>query len=109
MDLEKATDITKACLAHTLYRMGVTEEPPPSLKEYSLRELLDANHVIAEHNKRPVVDGKSTIQMVVADRMLAALYTLYNYEACPADDIEPIVINESAALCSIRQTGERNE
>lgn len=103
MELERARDITGACLAHTYYRMGFIEEEPPSLEDYSLRELLDANHRVDEENKKFSVDGKKRIQVICADRLVAALYTLYHYQAeLPDSGVEPIAEIEGKVLCCIQ-------
>lgn len=106
MELEKAQKIVKACVAHRMYDMGVVDEEPPSLYEYSLRELLEANDRVREENENQPKEGVMSFQTVCDDRLVAALYTIYHYEAERGTSIEPIcMLGEKALLCA-RMTPE---
>lgn len=85
MDIERAKEITKACTAHFFYREGLQKEPPPSLAEYSLAEMLEAQQVIKAANGTGN-GGTSTI--FCDDRLVAALYVAYHYAADPTGDCE---------------------
>lgn len=99
---ERSLDITRACIAHVMYRHGLQEEPPPSLAEYSLRDLLDANHAVRAHNSEPRgPDGKRTIHTVCDDRLVAALYVATHYRPSPAEEPEPIVLLPDRVLLCV--------
>lgn len=101
MDRSRAAQIVARCLAHVYYRMGAIDEPPASIEEYSLRELLDANHLIAgPAGTTRNEDGTESIAFHCDDRLVAALYTLYHYQGEPPDGPEPIVgIDGKALFC----------
>ena len=101
MDLEEAGPIVSACIAHTLHQAGATEELPPSLEKYSLQELIDANHRVAEENAKPMVNGKGGMRLMCDDRLVAALYTLYHYEGCQLDEVRPIAATENKEVCCL--------
>ncbi len=103
MNIDKAQEIVDACCAHTFYKMGIREEPPPSLGAYSLRELTDANHAVAKYNDTRTDRKAST---VCDDRLIAALYALYHYPGDNAGDAEAIVIGGGCALLCVRISDE---
>jgi hypothetical protein len=105
MDLDRARQIVAACVNHSLFRMGVIEEPPPSLAEYSLGELLEANEMIRAQNDEVDAAGNRKIQIVCDDRLIAALYVLYHYEASELDDIRLIAANAANGVCCLRHEG----
>ena len=100
MTRERAQQIVDACAAHTWYDMGIREEPPPSLQEYSLRELLEANEMMAgKDGKTKNPDGSTNSALHCADRMVAALYVLYHYPPVrELSDAEPVVQNGRAGV-----------
>jgi len=107
MDIERAEKIVGECIAHVLFRMGVTDEPPPSLAEYSLQELIDANRRVAEENDKQPTTGRRTIRMKCDDRLIAALYVAYHYDANdPADGVEPIVLLPGGKAVCVAMTKE---
>ncbi len=87
MSEARAREITKACMQVHFVHMGIVDERPPSLAEYSLEELLEANRIVAGLGPRD--DG--VIEVHCAARLVAALYVAENYHARPADDVEPVV------------------
>jgi hypothetical protein len=105
MTRERAQQIVDACAAHTWYDMGIREELPPSLQEYSLRELLDANEMMSGPvGKSQNPDGSTNTSLHCADRMVAALYVLYHYPADKPGDAESIVHNGRAGVFVARAT-----
>lgn len=115
MTLDQAREIVSACCRHSYYQMGVTDEVPPSLKEYSLRELLDANDLVQRDNKSQdaiamaalAAGGKGAIrsQMFCADRFIAALYVLYHYRP-DGDDTEAVAANGERVVVVCAKQGE---
>lgn len=101
--IKKARVIVANCVHHRMHDMGILEEPPPSLEDYSLRELLDANHLVRDLNtERPDGPSDYSHQTMCDDRLIAALYTAYHYEAQPESQVEPIVNVGNKALCCVR-------
>jgi hypothetical protein len=95
-------DITGACVMNKMYSMGIGEglEPPPSLAEYSLQQLIDANHRVRDRNGTKNSDGSESYRMFCDDRLIAALYVAYNYEPEDQHDIDPIVrLDDRALIC----------
>lgn len=102
MSQERASTIVRACVANKLYSMGLDDELPLPLHDYSLSDLLKANHMIATANK-----NSDSHQMVCDDRLVAALYTIQNYEASPLDDMDPIARIDGKALCCVASGDDR--
>lgn len=102
MTIEEARDIVRACTAHTMYMMGVADEQPPSLEGYTLRQLLDANDMVKEADRNQSGDGPRTMQVVCADRLIAALYTAYHYPGDSPESIEPIAHAPGRVVAVIR-------
>lgn len=99
MTRERAQQIVDACAAHAWYHMGIREEPPPSLQEYSLRDLLEANEMMAGEDgnfKNP--DGSTNSALHCDDRLVAALYVLYHYPPNKPGNVEPVVHNGRAGV-----------
>jgi hypothetical protein len=111
MELEQAKEIVQACVHHTMHKMGIIEEQPPSLYEYSLRELLDANdQVKADNDSRRDLKGPQSFQTVCDDRLVSALYTLYHFDGDQnGGRVEPIALANGKALICIRVTPEMME
>lgn len=81
--LERAREIVSACTKHVLFDMGVVEGRPRSLAGLSLRELLDANAIVAAANKAADAGGDPPavqVQTVCDPRIVAALYVAYNFD-----------------------------
>ena len=93
MDIETAKKITGECIKNMYAGMGIGEDQdnPPDLTSYELDELLEANHTVR--------DDKDCHQMMCDDRLVAALYTLYHYEA-ESENIDPIIrVGDKALIC----------
>lgn len=107
MDRSHAAQIVARCIAHVYFREGVIDEPPPSLEEYSLSELVEANKLIAgPAGTTENDDGTKSIAMHCDDRLVAALYALTHYQAEPQDDLRPIVSIPGKAICCIEVAEE---
>jgi hypothetical protein len=103
MDLKTAKEITHKCGLHVFYLQGVTEDEPPSLAEYTLSELLEANHRVKQWNARdPDEAGRKNMQIYCDDRLIAALYVTYQYEPDWPDDAQPIAMREGCVLLLLR-------
>lgn len=103
MDLETAKKITGECVDNKMFSMGIGDKLPPSLEDYTLLELLEANHMVRADNGTKTEDGKTSHALFCDDRLVAALYTFYHYEdEPPTGDIEPIVHIFNKALVCIR-------
>ena len=96
MNLEKAQEIVSACIAHTYFDLGLRNEPPPSIDQYGLEELIQANKMIKNHNETRK-DGKLSLQL--ADRLIAALYALTHFCIDPST---PVVINKDKAMVIVK-------
>lgn len=107
MDQERAEQIVADCIRFEMFAMGIGGEgaKPPDL-DYSLAELLEANHCLKKSIKNP--NGTTTIHMTCDDRLIAALYVLKHYEASAPDSVEPIVHDgeKAVAVISIRSFGD---
>lgn len=109
MTLELAKQIVSECMAHVWFRESLRTEPPPSLKKYSLRDLLDANSLIAGYPGNRNEESKTTtVMMHCDDRLIAALYILYHYPPSEPEDLEVIVSHAQSAIVAIKLT-ERPE
>jgi len=102
MSLERAREIASKCLAHVWVREGIKDGPAPSLAEYSLVELLEANHVVAADPGEPTGDGKRRVWMHCDDRLVAALYVGTHYPGCPPDDVDVVAIAAGNAVVVVR-------
>jgi hypothetical protein len=91
----RSLEIVHACTETQLFAMGISKEPPPSLDEYTLEDLIDAQRAIREENARRT-DGGVTV--VSDDRGIAALYVATHFDAEPADACEPIAVVGNRAV-----------
>jgi hypothetical protein len=96
MDETQAIEITDACMEHVLFREGIRTAAPRSLANYSLRELLDANETIANGTKA---------RMHCDQRLVAALYVAYHYDAQDPAELDAVALKPGAAVVVIK-TGE---
>ena len=95
MTIERALEINAICVAHAMYREGISDgEPPPSLEGISLGDMLAATRLVERMRPRT--------QMTCDDRLLAALYVAYNYQPCELDDIDPVAARPGAAVCVVK-------
>lgn len=107
MTPERADEINKALVAHSMYAMGLRADPPPSVAGYTLREMLDAtDQVQAEDDAKP---RPQTIRFVCDARLIAAIYTLAHYPPCPPSDAQAVAHNERAGVFVITCTPDREE
>lgn len=89
MTLEKAREITAACVRTKYSVMGIfadeqAEEYIP-LPPVSLEEMLAANRIVENAGSTPGEDGGRSMQIFMDPRGLAALYTREHYDHCPED------------------------
>jgi len=83
MTLDEAKKLIGNCVYCGLYANGVIDEKPERI-EASLADLMEANRLVAEANeaaekKQWEEGGSCSIQMTVAERGLAAMYTAANF------------------------------
>ncbi len=105
--MELAGKIVAACLSHVWYQQELSDEPPTSLAQYSLRELLEANALVATSPRERDEEKKTTtIALHCDDRLIAALYVLYHYPASRADDLDAIAINPKAVVLVLARQAE---
>jgi hypothetical protein len=96
MDRNQALKIVGACVEHVMYLEGAGDEPPASLAEYSLRELLEANEMIAADSLERTEAGSTTVHVHCDPRLVAALYVAYHYE--PEDPPRAIIAAKDGAM-----------
>lgn len=106
MTLDRAKKIVSDCVAHVWYREALTTDPPPSLAEYTLQELLDANRLVAGPlgKERDEENKSTTVSMHCDDRLVAALYVLYHYPAVDptGGPVDVLVANASAGVVTLK-------
>jgi len=83
MTLEEAKKLIGNCVYCGLYANGIIDEKPERI-EASLADLMEANRLVAEANeaaeeKQREEGGSCSIQMTIAERGLAAMYTAANF------------------------------
>lgn len=82
MDLERAKQITSACVKSKYSAMGIYMDGQPEeyvpLPDCTLEEMLIANRLVSESQANAT--GARTIQMTVDPRGIAALYTREKYD-----------------------------
>ena len=100
LTFERAQAIVEACIAHVWYREGISDERPPSLAEYSLRELLDANEMLAGHETRG--GDRRHISVHCDPRLVAALYVAYHYPPEDPHDCTPVAYGPESAVVIVR-------
>lgn len=104
----QARAIVGTMYRHVLYREGVCEKPE-SLEGYTLQQLLAANQIVEAQSKeaaRNKVDGKYTIQGVIADRLIAAIYTTYHYQA---DNTRAIAFADGKCVVVVNEPKDDDE
>jgi len=95
MSLQEAREIVKEIMQWQMVCMGVFErkeiKPALNLRQYSLADLIKANGMVVSDNKRSDKLAQwhrerghnvkpRTVYMVLADRLIAAVYTALNFE-----------------------------
>ena len=87
MTTSTANEIIKTIINWQLLLSGnITKQEMPKLsdlKDYSLKELLEANQIIKEINQSKINagNGMMTIRIACEDRLIAAVYVLMHYDA----------------------------
>lgn len=103
LTLQKARAINKACCAHVFKQMELIEEDPPSLRNYSLLDLIEAKEALEQYNWDRT---DSKLESVCDDRLLAALYVVYNYPGQDPNDIEDaICVGNGTAVITVKVSG----
>jgi hypothetical protein len=78
---ERAQEIVTAINNLAFFAMGMAEpEKTRPLGGVSLAEMIEATRMVAARNEAPAIDGKKTIHVVPAERLIAAAFVLSNYE-----------------------------
>lgn len=106
MELSKAKQIVQDMVVFHFYSEGVNEsiskEVFERLEKYSLQEMITASKIIDENNGEKYIDEngeeRTRMQMNVADRLIAAMYCLLNYESDSSEDCSAIINNRKKAL-----------
>jgi hypothetical protein len=81
MTPERAQEIVDAINNLAFFAIGMAEpEKARPLGGVSLAEMLEATRMVHAKNHAPAVDGKRTIHVIPAERLIAAAYVLSNYE-----------------------------
>ena len=102
MNLSTAQKTISIITRWQMYLQGVIEEKPEKLdSKIKLSELIEANSLVEAENKRKLngqSEGKTeyksiSIQMTIADRLIAAVYVAMNYPP------------NSEAICCINDIG----
>lgn len=103
MTESRAHEIVAVCLAHFLYQEGLNEKELPSLGDYSLKEMLEANEIVKSLNDGPSVGGLRTVYVHCDPRYLAALYVAYHYDPDPVTSCTPIAFGPKSALLVVER------
>lgn len=84
------------------------DEPTGPIPTYSLREMLDARDIVNAENARQHEEmregggGTHAIRTVSADRIIAALIVLRDFQPQrPGEDLEPILQDGKSALVNV--------
>lgn len=111
MEIKKAKEIIASIIEWNLCLNGVTPradiELNPTLKDYSLKELIKANDLVKSNNSRKRKlqeyylnkNGKSNginLSMTLDERLIAAIYTALHY---PANGEMVALINDVGVGC----------
>lgn len=103
-ELERALEICHAINAFALEEFDLATADPATVRDLSLREMLDAVDMVMAWNDRPRVEGVAhSISFVPAERLIAAVYTLVNFAArSPCGDADD---DHIPVRCTQRQWG----
>lgn len=108
MALERAYVIVQACSAVISHHTGLSEEEPPSLKEYSLPELIEARDLVRTHHAE--MHWSKNTSAVLEDRFIAALYVAGNFFGFDSESCEAVVRSEGVGVFIINlDAGETKE
>jgi hypothetical protein len=83
MTIEQARKLIGNLVACSIYAEGITDEKPTKI-EASLADIIEANRLVKEANdaareKQRSEGGSCSIQMIIADRGIAAMYAAANF------------------------------
>lgn len=95
MTYERAVEIVEACTANGVYHMlGDRVREVPSLKDFTLAEMVEAQHVVRETENARMKPGAGpqTFHTVCADRLVAALYVAQHFPGDDPADAHPICL-----------------
>lgn len=110
MTIERAKEIVGRMLDVRYAAMGIPGRTFPEPLDCSLAEMVEANRIVAEF-REPTENGYRTLGMHCADRLIAAIYTLWHYDP----DREPIAwiphgrVAKCVAVCTAELPDEDNE
>ncbi len=111
ISLEEAQKIVSDLSKMTLISIGVIENYKHSrslllrVKEYSLFDMVCANRIVHAHQSELMKNQKSgetiNVQTTQDPRLIAAIYTFFNYSSCSSDAAEPIFNTGAAGLFKV--------
>lgn len=100
MTLTRAYQIVHDCNAVYMATMGLLNFPPPSLKGYSLAEMIEAKGLVRAHEENQ--PAPKTITCTCDDRLIAALYVACHWEGGDPKDCEAVVVCDGNAVIVLR-------
>lgn len=102
MTLEEALKINGETVSFCCARL-MDKTPPPLSRDYSLRELIDARDMVAQHDKESASpNGTITMHWSCDDRMIAAMYAMQNYPAELPGRPTPILVGADRAIFCVQ-------
>jgi oligoribonuclease NrnB/cAMP/cGMP phosphodiesterase (DHH superfamily) len=102
MTAQRAREINSAICAQEFDRMGISNGPAPSVKDYSLEQMLTARFLV-DKEKRFNAQGKEVVTVIPAERMVAAVYVAANYEGGSPSQCEPVTLAEGNFVMVLRR------
>jgi len=116
MSYERASEIVQAINARSFVSMGF-EQRMGSLEGVTLAQMVEARRIVIEHNEAAIAAAHAagtgySIEVIPADRLIAAVYTLHHYQ--PSN--EPVLclpigwsLDSHIALSVVALTPEKEE
>ena len=106
MTIKKAKEIVGDMVLFHFYSEEINDkidkEILQRLENYELKDMLVASEIVGKHNREETIDDngvkRTTRQLNVAPRLIAAMYVLLNYHSTPSDNCEPIISNRKKSL-----------
>lgn len=106
MEKIKAKKIVQDMVLFHFYSEGISDTIDSGvisrLQKYSLQTLLTASKIVEENNGETYVDEdgikKNKRQFNIADRLIAAIYCLLNYDSVSSKDCSPIINDRRKGL-----------
>lgn len=80
MTYERAREIVVAICNRSFLAMGMPQHPEGDLADVSLIDMLTATAMVEVHNRRPGPGPGRVIQVIPDPRLIAAVFTLENYD-----------------------------